>query len=130
MYVSSSGQITLKKAGSATVTATLENGKSASCQVTVKAADIDVSDLTATIRTGGSKTIYIDLGATIKLDYDLSDPDVDKNSISVSWFCDSDNNCLSIDQNGNLTASAAGSGIVSLKVNGSICLILVLLLSA
>ena len=122
MYVSSSGQITLKKAGSATITATLENGKSASCKVTVKAAQaVDLSNLTATIRAGASETIYVDLGSTVKIEYDLSDSSIDKALIPVSWSVNGPyaKDSLTIDQNGNLTALAPGSGFVTLKINGN-----------
>lgn len=71
VYVTANGQITLKKPGTATITATLSNGIKASCTVTVKEVENqnNTNSSAKVVYVESGKTIYMEVGDTISLAY-------------------------------------------------------------
>ncbi len=92
--VDANGKVTAKSVGTATITATSNNGKKATCTVTVEAVPVDSVSLnktTLTLKFGETST----LTATVK-----PDNAGDKN---VTWTS-SDNTVATVDSNGKVTA--------------------------
>ena len=104
--VDSNGKVTAKKAGTAVITATSSNGKSASCTVTVKQKEIAITGIslnksTTSITEGESET----LTATIT----PSNATGDK---TVKWSS-SNSEVAAVDSNGKVTAKKAGTAVIT-----------------
>ena len=104
--VDSAGKVTAKKAGTAVITATSSNGKSASCTVTVKQKEIAITGIslnksTTSITEGESET----LTATIT----PSNATGDK---TVKWSS-SNEAVAAVDSNGKVTAKKAGTAVIT-----------------
>ena len=100
------GNVTAKSAGTAVITATSTNGKSASCTVTVEKKQIPVTE----VRLSES-TVGIVEGSTYKLTATVL-PENTTDSKNVSW---SSNNeaVATVDANGNVTAKRAGTAVIT-----------------
>lgn len=121
VYVTNDGKITLKKPGTASVTATLANGKKATCEVTSKEAkQTDYTNVKA-ILENANKTIFVELGDTITLNYSLSDPSLDKSEVPVEWtiYNSSNTSAFRLNEDNSITAVDIDSCIVALRVKGS-----------
>ena len=104
--VDSNGKITAKKAGTAVITVTSSNGKSASCTVTVKQKEIAITGIglnksTTSLTEGESET----LTATIA----PSNATGDK---TVKWSS-SNGAVAAVDSNGKVTAKKAGTAVIT-----------------
>ena len=104
--VDSNGKITAKKAGTAVITVTCSNGKSASCTVTVKQKEIAITGIglnksTTSLTEGESET----LTATIA----PSNATGDK---TVKWSS-SNGAVAAVDSNGKVTAKKAGTAVIT-----------------
>ena len=104
--VDSNGKVTAKKAGTAVITATSSNGKSASCTVTVKQKEIAITGIglnksTTSLTEGESET----LTATIA----PSNATGDK---TVKWSS-SNEAVAAVDSNGKVTAKKAGTAVIT-----------------
>ena len=104
--VDSNGKVTAKKAGTAVITATSSNGKSASCTVTVKQKEIAITGIslnksTTSLTEGESET----LTATIT----PSNATGDK---TVKWSS-SNGVVAAVDSNGKVTAKKAGTAVIT-----------------
>ena len=106
--VDNSGNVTAKAAGTATITATVD-GKSASCKVTVNGQttvpvqSVELDQTTLELIAGKEAT----LTATVK-------PDNATNR-TVAWESNA-TNVATVDNNGKVTAKAAGEAIITAKV--------------
>ncbi len=100
------GTVTAKRAGTAVITATSTNGKSAGCTVTVEKKQIPVTE----VRLSES-TVGIVEGSTYKLTATVL-PENTTDSKNVSW---SSNNeaVATVDANGNVTAKRAGTAVIT-----------------
>ena len=100
------GTVTAKSAGTAVITATSTNGKSAGCTVTVEKKQIPVTE----VRLSES-TVGIVEGSTYKLTATVL-PENTTDSKNVSW---SSNNeaVATVDANGNVTAKSAGTAVIT-----------------
>jgi hypothetical protein len=96
------GKITAKKAGTASVTATI-NGTKAVCKITVKAPAISLNKTTATLYTSG--TTSVTLKATV---YGKSQ--------KVTWK--SSNTSVVAVKNGKVTAKKQGTATITATANG------------
>ena len=104
--VDSNGKVTAKKAGTAVITATSSNGKTASCTVTVKQKEIAITGIslnksTTSLTEGESET----LTATIT----PSNATGDK---TVKWSS-SNEAVAAVDSNGKVTAKKAGTAVIT-----------------
>ena len=104
--VDSNGKVTAKKAGTAVITATSSNRKTASCTVTVKQKEIAITGIslnksTTSITEGESET----LTATIT----PSNATGDK---TVKWSS-SNAEVAAVDSNGKVTAKKAGTAVIT-----------------
>ena len=104
--VSADGTVTAKSAGTAVITATTENGKTASCTITVEKKLIPITEVyldksSATLTEGDTAT----LTATVI-------PENTTYSKDVSW---SSNNSevAAVDANGTVTAKSVGTTIIT-----------------
>ena len=104
--VSAAGTVTAKSAGTAVITATTENGKTASCTITVEKKLIPITEVyldksSATLTEGDTAT----LTATVL-------PENTTYSKDVSW---SSNNSevAAVDANGTVTAKSVGTTIIT-----------------
>ncbi len=104
--VSADGTVTAKSAGTAVITATTENGKTASCTITVEKKLIPITEVyldksSATLTEGDTAT----LTATVL-------PENTTYSKDVSW---SSNNSevAAVDANGTVTAKSVGTTIIT-----------------
>ena len=104
--VDANGTVTAKRAGTAVITATSTNGKSAGCTVTVEKKQIPVTE----VRLSES-TVGIVEGSTYKLTATVL-PENTTDSKSVSW---SSNNeaVATVDANGTVTAKSAGTAVIT-----------------
>ena len=100
------GTVTAKSAGTAVITATSTNGKSAGCTVTVEKKQIPVTE----VRLSES-TVGIVEGSTYKLTATVL-PENTTDSKNVSW---SSNNeaVATVDANGTVTAKSAGTAVIT-----------------
>mgnify|MGYP005851913877 CR=1 FL=1 len=100
------GTVTAKSAGTAVITATSTNGKSAGCTVTVEKKQIPVTE----VRLSES-TVGIVEGSTYKLTATVL-PENTTDSKSVSWS--SNNSAVAtVDANGTVTAKRAGTAVIT-----------------
>ena len=104
--VDSNGKVTAKKAGTAVITATSSNGKTAGCTVTVKQKEIAITGIslnksTTSLTEGESET----LTATIT----PSNATGDK---TVKWSS-SNETVAAVDSNGKVTAKKAGTAVIT-----------------
>ena len=104
--VDANGTVTAKRAGTAVITATSTNGKTAGCTVTVEKKQIPVTE----VRLSES-TVGIVEGSTYKLTATVL-PENTTDSKNVSW---SSNNeaVATVDANGNVTAKRAGTAVIT-----------------
>ena len=108
--VDNNGNVTAKAAGTATITATVD-GKSASCKVTVNGqttvpvASVELNQTTLELIAGKEAN----LTATVKPD--------DATTKTVTWKSDNEGVAI-VDNNGNVTAKAAGTATITATVDG------------
>ena len=104
--VDANGTVTAKSAGTAVITATSTNGKSAGCTVTVEKKQIPVTE----VRLSES-TVGIVEGSTYKLTATVL-PENTTDSKNVSWS--SNNSAVAtVDANGTVTAKRAGTAVIT-----------------
>ena len=104
--VDANGTVIAKRAGTAVITATSTNGKSAGCTVTVEKKQIPVTE----VRLSES-TVGIVEGSTYKLTATVL-PENTTDSKSVSWS--SNNSAVAtVDANGTVTAKRAGTAVIT-----------------
>ncbi|NLW79766.1 MAG: hypothetical protein GXY32_10205 [Ruminococcaceae bacterium] len=108
--VNSNGQITGKKAGKATITATTESGESDTLKVTVVAKAVKVTR----VAISGSKK-PLDVGKTAQLKAKIS-PSKATNA-AVTWKS-SKPSVLHVDKAGKITALKEGKATITLKAGG------------
>ena len=91
--VDANGKVTALKAGTVTITATSakENGKSASCVLTIKAIELSITEGITELKLGGTHQLGCDV-----------------NSGDVTWSS-SDTTIATVDENGVVTAKKAGT---------------------
>ena len=104
--VSEDGTITAKSAGTAVITATSTNGKSAGCTVTVSKKEIPIVDValnrtSATITEGD----ILNLTATVL-------PENTTESKNIGWSS-SNNDIATVDSTGKVTAKQAGTVVIT-----------------
>ena len=104
------GKVTAKAVGTATITATTANGKTATCTVTVKAPDATGIKLNAT-----SKTVV--KGKTFTLTATVLPEDAANKS--VTWTT-SNKKVAVVDKNGKVTAKAGGTAIIKATTTNGI----------
>ncbi len=103
--VSATGEVTAVKAGTATITGTSSNGKTATCKVTVEPAYIEVVEITL------DKTeAKVNEGETLQLVATVT-PD-DATDATVTWTS-SDESVATVDENGLVTAIAWGNVVIT-----------------
>ena len=102
------GKVTAKRAGTAIITAISENGKTASCTITVNKKDTNITitevrlnKSTETLTEGDTTT----LTATVL-------PENTTDSKSVSWSS-SNSEVATVDANGTVTAKSAGTAVIT-----------------
>ena len=104
--VDANGTVTAKRAGTAVITATSTNGKSAGCTVTVSRKEIPITEISldkssATLTEGETTTLV----ATVL-------PENTTDSKSVSWRS-SNSEVATVDANGTVTAKRAGTAVIT-----------------
>lgn len=104
------GVVTAKSAGSAVITASLENGEKASCSVSVK--DKLVTEITLSA-TG----VRVEAGKTIQLTASYKPSDA--SHVALSWES-SDENIASVNEEGYVTGIAEGTATVTCKSDNDI----------
>ena len=104
--VDANGTVIAKRAGTAVITATSTNGKSAGCTVTVEKKQIPVTE----VRLSES-TVGIVEGSTYKLTATVL-PENTTDSKNVSWSS-SNSEVAIVDANGTVTAKSAGTAIIT-----------------
>ena len=104
--VDANGTVIAKRAGTAVITATSTNGKSAGCTVTVEKKQIPVTE----VRLSES-TVGIVEGSTYKLTATVL-PENTTDSKSVSWSS-SNSEVATVDANGTVTAKRAGTAVIT-----------------
>ena len=100
--VTSSGKVTAKKKGKATITATLSNGKKCTCAVTVKYR------LVKSVKMDASRTIYVGKTATLKPTIAPSNASIKK----LTWKS-SNKAIATVDSSGKVTGVKAGKATIS-----------------
>lgn len=106
------GYVTALKEGTATITATLENGKSASCNITVSKKEvkpilINLNATYVTLRVNGTSQ----LTATV----------LPKNSTNktITWES-SDSNIVSVNSNGRITGKKKGRAVITARAHNGV----------
>ncbi|MCC8046410.1 MAG: Ig-like domain-containing protein [Clostridiales bacterium] len=99
--VSSSGKVTAKKAGTATITAKA-NGISAKCKVTVKDPATTLNKASATLEVGDTLILTVTIKGA---------------SSTVTWSS-SDTSVATVSSSGTVTAKKAGTATITAKANG------------
>lgn len=115
VYVTSSGDAVIKKPGTVTITASLPNGLTASCSIVAeKASEYEVYPDIQAILDYEKQNIYMEIGDTVKLDYHLSDPNVDKSKVHVQYYVSSLDNPLQLNPDKSVTAIGPGAATINL----------------
>lgn len=104
--VSSEGLVTAQKAGTATITCHAKNNKTASCEVTVNAAEVPISSLKLS-----QTSLSLFVGGTATLTAEVNS---DATSKTVTWSV-SEGTAVTVDQTGKVTAVAAGDATITAK---------------
>ena len=108
--VNESGAVTAHKIGKAVITATTDNGKSASCAISVlDAADIPVQSVTIDAK------VSVEVGHSVKLAANVSPADA-KNK-DVTWTS-SDSSVATVSGNGTVTGVKAGGAVITATAGG------------
>lgn len=107
--VDTNGTVTAHASGSATITATTENGKSDSCTVTVRTTPAQI--------TFDTNTKYLKQGASMNLKANISPANADVQN-RVSWTS-SNANIVSVDNAGNLLARQPGTVTITAKTENN-----------
>lgn len=103
--VSSSGKVTAKSAGTANITVKTDNGKTATCNVTVSAKSVTSVSIPSTLSLEAGET------------YTLT-PTVTPSDAATSYTWSSDNNSVAgVSQTGVVTAKEAGIANITVKTN-------------
>ena len=100
------GKVTAVSAGTATITAKTTNGKTATCSVTVKAADVAVTDVTL-----NKTTLSLEIGKSETLTATVLPSNATEKAIT--WV--SNNTKVATVANGKVTAVAAGTATITAK---------------
>ena len=106
--VDDNGTITAKKEGTANITATTVNGKTAICKVTVKKPEIEVTEVKL-----NKTSISLEKGKTEQLKVTISPSNA--NNKTVTWS--SSNSKIAKVENGKVTAVAAGKATIIAKTS-------------
>ena len=104
--VSEDGTITAKSAGTAVITATSSNGKTASCTITVEKKEIPITEVVL-----NKTSAAVDEGETIRLIATVY-PENTTNGKSIKWSSNN-NTVVTVDLMGNVTAKKAGTAIIT-----------------
>ena len=107
--VDANGKITGKAAGTVTITAKTNNGKTAACKVTITKQEVAVTGINL-----NKTTASIDVGSTITLTATIS-PSNATNKI-IAWSS-SNTSIATVDANGKITGKAAGTVTITAKTN-------------
>ncbi len=107
--VSSSGVVTAKAAGAATITARTNNGKTATCTVTVSNPTVEVTGISLN-RTSASLTV----GGTVTLTATVTPSNATNKT--VTWSS-SNTSVATVSSSGVVTAKAAGAATITAKTN-------------
>ena len=99
--VDASGKVTAKAAGSVVITATSSNGKQATCAITIKNNNVDVTNIS--LNYGISK---MSVGDTLTLKATIQPSNATNKNIS---WTSSNTSIATVDKNGNVKALKAGS---------------------
>ena len=103
--VSSSGKVTAKSAGTANITVKTDNGKTATCNVTVSAKSVTSVSIPS--------TLSLETGET----YTLT-PTITPSDAITSYTWSSDNNSVAtVSQSGVVTAKSAGTANITVKID-------------
>ena len=108
--VDSNGKVTALKAGIAYITAATSNGKTAICKVTVETAVS--STISVTGLTLDKTNLSLKVGTSSKLNVTINP--INATNKNVYWSS-SDNNIVSVDQNGNIKAIKAGKATITVN---------------
>ena len=104
--VDSSGYVIAKNPGTATVTVTTDNGKSAYCNITIIATKAESISL-------DKNSIELNKGDSSHLTYTIKPTGVDSN---VSWTSNN-TNIATVDSNGNVYAKSAGTATITVTTD-------------
>ena len=104
--VSSEGLVTAQKAGTATIICHAKNNKTASCEVTVNAAEVPISSLKLS-----QTSLSLFVGGTTTLTAEVNSNATSK---TVTWSV-SEGTAVTVDQTGKVTAVAAGDATITAK---------------
>ena len=105
------GKLTALKVGSAIITVTNKDGKSVSCEVTVKEKEAD-EILVSNVTISGSKEVQV--GSTIKLTAKITPNDATNKD--VTWTS-SNETIAKVDKNGKVTALKEGVVTITVTTN-------------
>lgn len=109
--VDSEGLVTAVSEGTTTITATLESGESASCNVSVSSSIIRVYLIKLNV-----EKISLKVGGTTQLSATILPSNATNKTITWS---SSNSNVASVDKNGKVTAKAEGTAVITAKsING------------
>ena len=101
--VSSSGKVTAKSAGTANITVTTDNGKTATCKVTVSAKSVTSVSV--------KSSLSLEVGDTYTLTPTITPSDAET---SLTWSSDK-NSVATVSQYGVVTAKDAGTANITVK---------------
>ena len=104
--VDANGTVTAKSAGTAVITATSENGKTASCAITVEKKLIPITEVSLS-----ESAVGIIEGNTHKLTATVL-PENTTDSKSVSWSSNNDA-VATVSEDGTITAKSAGTAVIT-----------------
>ena len=110
--VDKNGKITARKKGTATITATADNGVSAKIKVTVKPAPKKVTLYKGKKALAKSETLKLKKGKTLKLKAKLP-----TGTASTLTWKSSKPKVVKVDKNGKLTALKPGTAIITVKTH-------------
>ena len=106
--VDSNGKVTAKKAGTATITVTTANGKTASCNVTVQAVQAVPTSVSL-----NKTSLTLDVGKSYTLTKTVSP----SNAVTSYNWSSSNTSVATVDKNGKVTAKKAGTATITVKTS-------------
>ena len=106
--VDGNGKVTAKKAGTATITVTTANGKTASCNVTVQAVQAVPTSVSL-----NKTSLALEIGKSYTLTKTVSP----SNAVTSYTWSSSNTSVATVDKNGKVTAKASGTATITVKTS-------------
>ncbi|MBE5738971.1 MAG: Ig domain-containing protein [Clostridiales bacterium] len=119
--VDSTGRVTVKKDGSATITAELDDGKTATIYLSVPRVEASIISISSSVPANSMRVVELRVGQTTQLSVSFfaMPGDPKPTTRDIIWSSDYEA-CVSVDENGLVTALAEPSYPISIRITATV----------